>query len=271
MYPLQFSVVPKKDRREKTSQFFLRYLSSIVPMKRTEIITGCSSYYNRKWIDIFYPDDLPAKNWFDYYCEYFDTYELNATFYRFPTAESLQAWYEKSPDGFIFSVKAPKLITHNKKFDGCKREISELYAACREGMKDKLGYVLFQLPPSFHYSPERLQQIISQLDPDIQNVVEFRHESWWNKVVYDTFIDNKLIFCSLDHPTLPTTLIETTATGYIRMHGNPQMFYSEYSPEALNTLYAAIKEAENFKKVMVFFNNTAGTGAILNALAMKGI
>ncbi len=240
-------------------------------MKQTEIITGCSSFYNRKWTGVFYPDDLSTKNWFAYYCEHFDTYELNATFYKFPTVNSLHAWYKKSPDGFIFSVKAPRLITHNKKFDDCTREISELYAACLDGMKDKFGYVLFQLPPSFHYSPERLQRIVNQLDSDIQNVVEFRHESWWNKDVYDAFIDNKLIFCSVNHPTLPTAIIETAATGYIRLHGNPNMFYSEYSLEALNTLYTAIKQTAILDKAMVYFNNTAGTGGIINALAMKNL
>lgn len=240
-------------------------------MRQTEIITGCSSYYNRKWIGIFYPDDLSAKKWFAYYCEHFDTYELNATFYKFPSAKSLHAWYEKSPDRFIFSVKAPRLITHNKKFDGCAREIGEFYAACLDGLKDKLGYVLFQLPPSFHFSPERLQRIINQLDSDIQNVVEFRHESWWNRDVYEAFIEHNLIFCSVDHPTLPADIIETAATGYIRLHGNPTMFYSEYSLEALNALYAAIKQTEHFRKAMVFFNNTADTGGIINALAMSNL
>ncbi len=238
-------------------------------MKQTDIITGCSSYYNRKWTGIFYPDDLPAKTWFAYYCAHFSAYELNATFYKFPTAKSLHGWYEKSPDKFIFSIKAPKLITHIRQFDDCERELSEFYTACRDGMKDKLGYVLFQLPPGFHYSPEKLQLVISRMDSDIQNVVEFRHASWWNKDVYDAFIESGLIFCSVNHPKLPTTLIETAATGYLRMHGNPDMFYSEYSIDDLHQLRDNIQNAKKLNKAMVFFNNTASTGGIVNALAMK--
>ncbi len=238
-------------------------------MKQTDIITGCSSYYNRKWTGIFYPDDLPAKTWFAYYCAHFSAYELNATFYKFPTAKSLHGWYEKSPDKFIFSIKAPKLITHIRQFDDCERELSEFYTACRDGMKDKLGYVLFQLPPGFHYSPEKLQLVISRMDFDFQNVVEFRHTSWWTKDVYDAFIENKLIFCSVNHPTLPTAVIETAATGYVRMHGNPDMFYSEYSIEDLHQLRDNIQNAKKLNKAMVFFNNTASTGGIVNALAMK--
>ena len=85
-------------------------------MKQKEILLGCSSFSNRKWIGIFYPEDLPSKEWFAYYCTYFNTYEMNSTFYKFPTSGSLHAWYKKSPEGFIFSVKAPKQITHIKKF-----------------------------------------------------------------------------------------------------------------------------------------------------------
>ena len=238
-------------------------------MKQAVIIPGCSSYYNRKWAGIFYPEELPSKAWFTYYCEHFNTYEMNTTFYKSPTAKSLLAWYEKSPDGFVFSVKAPKLITHIKKFGDCEREISEFYAACHNGVKDKLGCVLFQLPPSFHFSPDRLALIISQMDPHFKNVVEFRHASWWTQEVYDAFIKSKLVFCSVNHPTLPTTIIETAATGYVRLHGNPKLFYSEYSAEELRNLYNEIRHAKKLKEVFVYFNNTASTAGILNALAMK--
>jgi uncharacterized protein YecE (DUF72 family) len=238
-------------------------------MKKTEILPGCSSFYNKQWTDIFYPADLPSKEWFAYYCEHFNTYELNATFYKFPTPKILQNWYKKSPDGFLFAVKAPKLITHIKKFIECEREIAEFYVACREGLNDKLGCVLFQTPPSFHYSRERLDRIISNLNPNIQNVVEFRNESWWIKEVYEAFIKNKLIFCSVNYPGLPTTVIETTSIGYIRLHGNPKLFYSEYSPEELNKMFEEIRCTKNLKKVFIYFNNTASTAGIVNALAIK--
>lgn len=238
-------------------------------MKKTEILPGCSSFYNKKWIDIFYPADLPSKEWFAYYCEHFNTYELNATFYKFPTTKSLQSWRKKSPDGFVFSVKAPKLITHIKKFIECEREIAEFYVACREGLNEKLGCVLFQLPPSFHYSPERLNMIINNLNSEFENVVEFRNTSWWLKDVYETFAKNKLIFCSVNYPGLPTIIIETSATGYIRMHGNPKLFYSEYSSEELNKICDEIRRTKKLKKAFIYFNNTASTAGILNALAIK--
>lgn len=240
-------------------------------MKQTEIFLGCSSYYNRNWSGVFYPDTLPLKEWFAYYCEHFNTYEMNATFYKFPTAKSLHAWYEKSPDQFVFSVKAPKVITHTKKFVECESEINDFYLTCRDGMKEKLGCVLFQFPPSFHYSPERLERILRNLNPDFQNVIEFRNESWWIQEVYAAFSKNKLIFCSVNYPKLPTEIIDTAATGYVRLHGNPELFYSEYSSAELEKIYEEIRNAHKLKEIFIYFNNTASTAGILNALTMKHI
>ena len=238
-------------------------------MKKLEIFPGCSSFYNRKWVDIFYPKGMSSKDWFAYYCEHFDTYELNATFYKFPTSKSLHTWYEKSPDGFIFSVKAPKLITHIKKFVSCELEVNDFYAACRGGLNDKLGCVLFQFPPSFHYSAVRLELIIGNVNPDFKNVIEFRNESWWVQEVFDAFIKNNLIFCSVNYPKLPTTIIETASTGYVRLHGNPELFYSEYSPEELRKICDEIREAKKLKEAFIYCNNTASTAGIFNALAIK--
>lgn len=88
---------------------------------------GCSGYYNRIWKGSFYPEDLPMTKWFDYYAEKFNSLELNTTFYHFPTPEILKKWYDTSPSGYKFSVKAPRLITHYKKFKDCKRLLNDFY------------------------------------------------------------------------------------------------------------------------------------------------
>src|ERR1044072_2743501 len=77
---------------------------------------GCSGFYYREWREAFYPQGLPQRKWFEFYCESFNTVELNVTFYRFPKLEDLQGWYHRSPDDFRFTVKAPRLITHYKRF-----------------------------------------------------------------------------------------------------------------------------------------------------------
>src|ERR1044072_6786414 len=89
---------------------------------------GCSGFHYKHWVGKFYPGDLPQRKWFEFYCEHFDTLELNVTFYRFPQLSSLQSWYKRSPAKFQFAVKAPRAITHYKKFNDIERLISDFYS-----------------------------------------------------------------------------------------------------------------------------------------------
>lgn len=238
-------------------------------MSAKNIHIGCSSFYNAKWKNIFYPANIPSAKWFEFYCQHFNTFEINATFYKFPTLRVLENWYKKSPDGFIYSVKAPKVITHIKKFLECKPEIDKLYALCKQGLSDKLGCILFQLPPSFHYSPEKLNLIIESLNPNFKTAVEFRHQSWWSKDVYDQLAKNNIIFCSVSHPTMPSDIIANTFVGCLRLHGNPKMFYSEYSHTDLMNLHETIVNKHLFEEVFIYFNNTASAAGVLNALELR--
>jgi uncharacterized protein YecE (DUF72 family) len=132
-----------------------------------------------------------------------------------------------------------------------------------------VSFMLFQLPPSFAYNPDKLALIINALNFDFKNVIEFRNASWWIQEVFDAFIKNKLIFCSVSYPGLPTTIIATTSTGYVRFHGDPKLFYSEYSEAELSRMCEEIEHAKKLKTVFIYFNNTASTAGILNALAIK--
>lgn len=232
---------------------------------KNQVLIGCSSFNNRFWKGIFYPDTLSYSKWFEFYCQYFSTYEFNGSFYRFPTIRIFENWYKKTPENFIFSVKAPKEITHLKKFVDCKERISEFYNVCKTGFREKLGCVLFQFPPSYHFSTEKLQNIIDNLDLEFKNVIEFRHESWWNEEVWTAFRVHNITFCSVSHPQLPNTIFTDFPLIYIRLHGTPKMFYSSYSPEEL--LY--MKDAINSKSGFLYFNNTASEAGILNALSLK--
>lgn len=231
---------------------------------------GCSSYTTVSWKSLFYPESLPRTKWFDYYSSQFNTYELNSTFYKFPTVKTLSNWYNKAPERFIFSIKAPKTITHIHKFENCSEEISKFYEVSREGLRDKLGCVLFQLPPSFSYSEERLVRIINSLDTKFKNVVEFRNASWWREDVFKVFKLHNIIFCSVNFPNLPTTILDCTKIGYVRLHGNPNLFYSEYSKNEIETIYNNIKD-KGFSDIYIYFNNTASTAGIINALELKKI
>jgi uncharacterized protein YecE (DUF72 family) len=235
-------------------------------MAVAEIFTGCSSIDNLNWEGVFFPADLPRNQYFEYYCEHFDTYELNSSFYKFPTARSLKNWYDKSPPHFTFAVKAPKLITHINQFRDCAKLLDEFYIAASKGMKDKLAAVLFQLPPKFKYDPAIFDMILKNLNPDFVNVIEFRNASWWIPEVYQALSDEDITFCGVSYPGLPDHYIETNGIGYFRLHGVPDLFYSEYTANYLRDLRQRINSTTKAKKTFVYFNNTASTAGILNAM-----
>jgi len=238
-------------------------------MKKKNIYIGCSSYNTADWKGVFYPENLPKTKWFEYYCEHFSTYELNSTFYRFPTLKSLQSWHDKTPENFLFSIKAPKQITHIHRFKECRQLIEDFYMVSSEGLAGKLGCVLFQLPPGFDYSASGLELIVNSLNPEFKNVVEFRNQSWWIPEVFDALKQRNITFCSVNYPKLPSDIMVTSDIGYVRFHGNPKLFYSAYDREILEKAQSEILGTNEFKEVFVYFNNTASTAGILNALEMK--
>lgn len=235
---------------------------------KTSLRIGCSSYYNSYWKGIFYPDDLPRKNWFDFYCQHFDTYEINGTFYNFPRLKTFVDWFDKTPYDFLFSVKAPKLITHINKFINCQELLADFYSRAAEGLQHKLACVLFQFPPTYDYTSEKLENIIRQLNLKFDNVLEFRHESWWIPEVWARLAKDNITFCSVSHPKLPYTVFADAPLIYVRLHGTPKMFYSEYAVKELTQLKNTIA-SNKAKKAFVYFNNTASTAGVMNALEMK--
>jgi uncharacterized protein YecE (DUF72 family) len=230
----------------------------------TKFYIGCSGFHYKEWKELFYPEKLPQSKWFEFYCEHFNTLEINSTFYKFPTEKSLVKWYNTSPEDFKFSVKAPRLITHYKKFSGCEILLQDFYTSISKGLQDKLGCVLFQLPPQLVYTPEMLDLVMSSVDPSFKNVFEFRHLSWWNENVFTKFKKRKLIFCSISFPKLPDEVKATASNIYYRFHGVPVLYKSTYSEKFVENIYQEIK-IQAPKEAWVYFNNTWGNAAIINS------
>lgn len=226
---------------------------------------GCSGFSYKHWKNSFYPKEIPAKKWFEYYCQHFNTVELNVTFYRFPKLSFLENFFNRSPESFMFSVKAPRAITHYKKFIGTEHMINDFYAITHEGLKHKLGCILFQMPPAFQFTEGRLNAIIEQLDKTFNNVLEFRHISWWNKKVYDKLGKNNITFCGMSHPNLPEDVIINNSVLYYRLHGVPDLYRSPYSSSTLKKLADDIKVSKKAKRAFIYFNNDIDTSAIGNA------
>lgn len=232
---------------------------------------GCSGFHYKHWIDTFYPKDLPQKKWFEYYQQHFNTLELNVTFYKFPRLEYLEKWYDASAKNFRFSVKAPKAITHFKQFNDTQRMVSDFYGTIREGLKEKLGCVLFQLPPRTTYKPERLEKIFNNLDFSFSNVLEFRNASWWNQEVYAELAGKNIAFCGMSHPEFSDEIVTNTSTAYYRFHGIPELYKSPYSAEELKKFADEITKTKRVKEAYVYFNNDIGTAAIHNAKELSAL
>ena len=231
---------------------------------------GCSGFQYRHWKEVFYPAGVPQRKWFEFYCEHFNTVELNVTFYRIPRLSTFEGWYNRSPQPFRFAVKAPRLVTHYKKFSGTETLIADFYGLVQEGLKDKLGSVLFQLPPSLAYSPGLLDKICDSLDPSYQNVIEFRNASWWNAVVYRQLASRSISFCSISHPALPDELVINSKLVYYRLHGTPHLYRSLYASSKLQELANLIQEALQVQQAYIYFNNDIDASALVNAREMKG-
>ena len=234
---------------------------------------GCSGFSFRDWKGLFYPEGLPPRKWFEYYCTQFNTLELNVTFYRMPGLKAFETWYTQSPAAFRFAVKAPRQVTHYKKFNAEAQPIlAEFYATVAEGLREKLGPVLFQLPPKAAYTEELMQRLLDSLDPAFQNVVEFRHPSWWDGEVQRTLTKHRVTFVGQSYPPpleLPDEVVANTDVVYYRFHGVPELYKSPYSPEFLARIADEIAAAKHVKEVYLYFNNGIGAVGVENARQMQ--
>lgn len=227
---------------------------------------GCSGFSYKEWKEEFYPKGLAQKEWFSYYTKHFNTLELNVTFYRFPGLQMLKGWHDKAPDGFSFSAKVPRTITHYKKFVDTHKMMQDFYAVLKLGLEDKLGCVLFQLPPGFVYSEEGLNNLLGHINPAFQNAVEFRNESWWRNDVKAILADNGISFCGVSFPKISfDEAVINTPVCYYRFHGVPKLFYSEYEEAFIQKIYTQIASNEKANEAFIYFNNTASLAALHNA------
>lgn len=243
----------------------IRQLSTSQP---PQFNIGCSGWYYWHWNKIFYPENIARSEWFSHYADNFKTVELNAPFYSWPTVATVKTWLKQAGRRkFVYTVKVSELITHVKRFKGTKQLIRD-FGLIADLLGPRMGCLLYQLPPSYHYTPSRLKDILSQLDPRRRNVVEFRHKSWWNEEVYKAFRAANIIFCSCSGPRLPDELIKTADEVYIRFHGVKQWYRHDYSREELQVWVERIK-ASGVKRVWAYFNNDREGYAIKNGKELE--
>jgi len=231
---------------------------------RPEFHVGCSGWFYWHWRDQFYPPGTATNQWFEHYAQQFRTVELNAPFYSWPTVAAVNTWARQAGRRkFIYTVKVSELITHVKRFTGTKTLVRD-FGHIADLLGPRMGCFLFQLPPSYHYSPARLKTLLAQLDPARRNVVEFRHKSWWSPQVFDAFREAKVAFCSTSGPRLPDELVHTADDVYVRFHGTKRWYRHDYTREELAVWVRRIRDS-GAKRVWAYFNNDRECYAIKNA------
>jgi uncharacterized protein YecE (DUF72 family) len=180
------------------------------------IRVGTAGYTYPAWRGSFYPARLAAPRMLPFYAERFGTVEINATFYRMPTPAAVAGWGAATPADFVFSLKAPRRITHVARLAGVEDAVRFLVETAR-GLGPKLGPLLFQLPPSFRKSTERLAGVLAALPPDLKVAFEFRHPSWFADDVYALLRGRDAALCIVDSEEGTTPDVATATWGYVRL------------------------------------------------------
>jgi uncharacterized protein YecE (DUF72 family) len=230
---------------------------------------GTSGWHYDDWRGRFYPEKLPKEQWLEFYALHFTTLELNNTFYRLPKDTVFQKWHDASPDGFVFSVKVSRFITHIKRLKDCDNEVTKFMSRASL-LKEKLGPLLYQLPPGLHRNDEILVKFLSILPRGRKHVIEFRHESWFDEDVFEILRRYHTGFCVFDMPKLTSPLIATADFAYIRFHGSGSLYSSCYSDEEMNDWAKKITRlTEDLEAVYIYFNNDVSGYAIKNAATIQ--
>lgn len=229
-----------------------------------EVRIGTSGWAYKDWNGPFYPDEVKAKDRLSYISRRFPTLEINASFYRMPTDKAVAGWREQTPDDFLFAWKASRYITHNKKLNDPADSLAYMFERI-EGLGDKIGPVLFQLPPNLHRNDERLATFLKALPKKGRFAFEFRHPSWYDPAILDRLRDHGAAFCISDHHDAPAPFEVTADFVYLRGHGPGGRYHGRYGEAALEDWAAHIRRWRKNHDVFVYFDNDIKSAAPADA------
>jgi uncharacterized protein YecE (DUF72 family) len=229
---------------------------------------GTSGYEYKHWREVFYPLELPRKQWFQYYASQFDTVEINNTFYGLPAAKTFEAWRQAAPEGFCYVLKFSRYGSHIKRLLTPEGTIG-LFLERASCLGPLLGAILVQLPPRWHVNPERLEAFLDVAPQEYRWAVEFRDASWLSPEIFEILRRRNAALCI--HDMIENHPREITADWvYLRFHG--VNYSGDYSEEALLD-YANYTSAclDRGLDVYAYFNNDIDGCAIFNARDFKRI
>ncbi len=212
------------------------------------VLTGTSGYSYKEWKGSFYPASIKASEMLSYYAERFKSVEINNTFYRMPTENVLAQWESQVPADFLFVIKASRRITHIKRLRNVGDELSFLFSQLSV-LGEKLGNILFQLPPNLKKDLDRLSQFLGRVPSGAPVAIEFRNISWFDDEVYDVLKRRNIALVTADtEDTTDARLADTGETGYLRLRRE------SYSESELRE-WAERIDGQNWQKAFVFFKH----------------
>ena len=235
----------------------------------TKIHIGTSGWHYKHWVGNFYPGRLPASRMLEHYIQYFDTVEINNSFYKLPDPKSFTAWKKAVPRDFTFAVKGSRFITHNKKLKEPENALNNFLPRA-EVLGRKLGPVLFQLPPRWRCNLERLREFLTALPRYHRYTFDFREESRLRPEIYALLREFNAAFCIYELAGFHTPFEITADWTYVRLHGPTQHKYAgSYSRQQLEQWAERIRRWSRLKAVYVYFDNDQAGYAAANALTLK--
>ena len=212
------------------------------------LYVGTSGYSYKEWKGTFYPEDLPDKQMLRFYGERFRSVEINNTFYRMPKASVLEAWAKEVPADFMFVLKASQRITHHQRLKDADGSISYLLEVAG-ALKERLGPLLFQLPPYFRKDAPRLREFLALLPSDRRAAFEFRHQSWFDDEVFGLLRDHRAVLCIAEAENdLEIPFVSTADWGYLRLRR------PDYGDAELKAWAKRVHEQE-WREAFIFFKH----------------
>jgi uncharacterized protein YecE (DUF72 family) len=239
--------------------------------RRQPVWIGCSGWNYGDWRERVYPKGLPTRRWLEYYSTLFRTVEVNNTFYRLPALSAVEGWASQTPEGFLFSVKASRYLTHMKRLTDMAAGVERFYERIQPLVDSgKLGPVLWQLPGNFHRDDERLASALERL-PAGRHCFEFRHPSWFTNDVYEVLRSKGVALVIGDTPKRPFQSHELTADWtFLRFHHGHRGRNGNYSEAELSIWKRRIARWSSTVDVFAYFNNDWNAYAVKNALYLQG-
>ncbi|PLW82435.1 DUF72 domain-containing protein [Kineobactrum sediminis] len=238
-------------------------------MKAAPVHVGTSGWHYEHWQGPFYPKDLATGDWLEYYASQFSSLEINNAFYRLPAKKTLQQWHATVPENFIFTAKASRYITHMKKLKDPEESIAKFFDHI-VALEEKLGAILFQLPPRWKFNADRLKEFLNALSRDFRYAFEFRDHSWINEESCDLLSQHNAAFCLYDLEGFVTPAEITADFVYIRLHGPGAAYQGDYNQQSLSEWAEKIRTwSEQGKAVYCYFDNDEAGYAAKNAKSLR--